>query len=361
MALRAASRILQATMVLIALAFATGLLAPARGTIERAYSTGLYPEIDRAARSVTDLFPFSLGDVLFVALIAAFVAGLWATLARTLESSRGWALLAFVRRTFVILAALYLWFLVSWGFNYSRIPVLDKLVLHQEQTNEDAVTALADRTVRELNAYAVAAHRETHDGAATAALLRPAFERVIDRLGDRTSFSAPPAKATLFEFFMKASGSQGFTNPWTHEITLDGSTFPFERPATFAHEWGHIAGFADESEANYISVLTCTTSADPLLRYSGWLLVWFNLPSDVHVTQRAAPQVIADIEALRKRNERQVKPAVARAQQAAYGQYLKANHVKAGYGSYRLFVRLLTAAEYDAQGLPDVRAREPSS
>jgi hypothetical protein len=85
--------------------------------------------------------------------------------------------------------------------------------------------------------------------------------------------------------------------------------------------------------------------------------VWFNLPSGVHVTERAAPQVYADIEALQRRNERQVKPAVARAQQAAYGQYLRANHVKAGYGSYRLFIRLLTAADYDASGLPLVRGR----
>jgi hypothetical protein len=355
MGLRTLSRILEGAIVLAALALATGLLAPARATIELAYSTGLYPVIDRAARSVTDLFPFSLGDALFVALIAAFAVGLWATLARTVATRRGWALLAFARRTIVVLAAVYLWFLASWGWNYLRVPVAEKLVLHQERTNEDAVTALANRTLGELNRYAEPAHRETHDGAETAALLRPAFEAVIARLGDRTAFSAPPAKPTIFEFFMKASGSQGFTNPWTHEIDLDGSTFPFERPATFAHEWGHIAGFADESEANYISVLTCTTSADPLLRYSGWLLVWFNLPSDVHVTQRAAPQVYADIEALQKRNERQVKPAVARAQQAAYGQYLRANHVKAGYGSYRLFIRLLTAADYDASGLPVVR------
>jgi hypothetical protein len=347
--------IIETAIVLAAGAVAAGWVTPSRATVERAYSTGLYPAIDRTVRGVTDLLPFSLGDVLFVALIAAFCAGLWRASARSFASRRPAAALTFARRVLVALALIYLWFLASWGLNYLRVPVAEKLVLHQEQTNEDAVTALANRTARELDHYVAAAHRTAYDDATTAAKVRPAFDAVVRRLGDRATFSPPPPKPTIFEFFMQASGSQGFTDPWTHEINLDRSAFPFERPATFAHEWGHIAGFADESEANYISVLACTTASDPLLRYSGWLLVWFNLPSDVHVTQALAPQVIADIEALRKRNERQVKPAVARAQQAAYGQYLRANHVKAGYGSYRLFVRLLTAAGYDAQGLPIVR------
>ncbi len=348
-------RILESAIVLAALAIATGIVAPSRATVERVYSTGVYPVVDRSVRALTDRIPFALGDGLFVALLAAFAGGLAVALARTAATRKPAPLLAFGRRLLVCLALVYLWFLGSWGWNYLRVPVIDKLVLHTDRTNEDAVAELANRTVRELNRYAEAAHRTAYDGATTAAKLRPTFDAVTRRLGDRTAFSPPPGKSTIFEFLMKASGSQGFTDPWTHEITLDGSTFPFERPATFAHEWGHVAGFADESEANYISVLTCTTAEDPLLRYAGWLLVWFNLPSDVHVTQRAVPQVVADIEAIRKRDLAQVKPVVARAQRAAYGQYLRANHVKAGYGSYRLFIRLLTAADYDASGLPAVR------
>lgn len=355
MIFRVLFRIFQAIVVLTALAIVTGFWAPARTQVEHIYSTGVYPVIDRAVRSLSDLIPFSLGDLFFVALGVVLIVGLWGTFALTLATFRGWAILAFVRRALVVLAAVYLWFLGSWGFNYLRVPVESKLVLHKEHTNTAAVTELANRTARELNRNVEAAHREGQDGAATAALLRPAFDAVTLRLGNRTTFTAPPAKPTIFGFFMKASGTQGFTNPWTHEIDIDGSTFPFERPATYAHEWGHIAGFADESEANFISVLACTTSEDPLLRYSGWLLVWLNLPSDVHATQSLSPQVVADLKALQQRNARQVKPEVARAQQVAYGQYLRANHVKAGYDSYRLFVRLLTAADYDAHGLPVTR------
>ena len=154
---------------------------------------------------------------------------------------------------------------------------------------------------------------------------------------------------------MLLSDGSGFMDPWTHEVNLYSGQLFFERPSTFAHEWAHAAGFADESEANYVSVLACINSPLALARYSGWLLVWFNLPSDVHVTARARRQVVLDVEAIKARYQRQVQPAVARAQQAAYDRYLRANRVKQGIDSYRLFVRWMTGATYDAQGLPVVR------
>ena len=35
-----------------------------------------------------------------------------------------------------------------------------------------------------------------------------------------------------------------------------------ERPFVIAHEWAHLAGYADESEANFVAWLTCRR-ADP--------------------------------------------------------------------------------------------------
>ena len=36
-----------------------------------------------------------------------------------------------------------------------------------------------------------------------------------------------------------------------------------------AHEWAHLAGYADESEANFVGWLTCARASDAA-RYSGW-------------------------------------------------------------------------------------------
>jgi hypothetical protein len=186
-------------------------------------------------------------------------------------------------------------------------------------------------------------------------LLEPTFYATTRRLGDRVSFPPTPVKPTIFEPLMRASATYGFTDPWTHEINLSTSLSAIERPAAYAHEWSHLSGFADESEANFIAAISCIASKDPALRYSGWMLVWFNLPSDAHVKQRALPAVIADVNAIVARFRRQTKPAVERVQRAVYGRYLQANNVGAGFESYRLFVQLITAGEFDRDGLPIVK------
>jgi len=336
-------------------------LTPAAPVVERDYSNGIYPGIDSAVRAVTGPLPFALGDVfavlLAIALLTFYARAFGALRARGVT---GWGLtgtvVRIVARTAAVAAILGAWFLVSWGYGYSRVSLADKVPVHNERTNEDSVTAFADHVVDMMNRESAAAHAELPiDDLAMAARLRPPWLATIHRLGDAASFAPYRPKPTLFDRFMTASGTTGFTDPWTHEVNLASSVFPFERPALYAHEWSHLAGFSDETEANYIAVIACTTSHDPLLRYSGWLLIWFNLPSDLHPTHTFTRQPYDDITAVRARYLALVKPQVQAAAHDTYDHYLKANHVKAGYDSYRLFVRWLTGADYDAGGLPIVR------
>jgi hypothetical protein len=48
---------------------------------------------------------------------------------------------------------------------------------------------------------------------------------------------------------------------------------PVERPMVVAHEWSHLAGFADESEANFLGWLACVGGSDEAA-YSGWLFLY---------------------------------------------------------------------------------------
>jgi hypothetical protein len=349
--------------IAIGLALLVKFATPDPGWIEAHYSNGAYPPIDAAVRAVTGPLPFTLGDVLFAVVLIALIAW-WA---RRLRAARGHRLAAAARlllRTIAFAGLIYAWFDVSWAFNYSRIPLADKIPVHTERVGEDSVAAYADHVVDELSANVAAAHRELLErppsDAGNAAILYPRFTRVIARLGDQSAFGPPRVKPTMFQPLFTASATSGFTDPWTHEVNLDASAFPFERPAIYAHEWAHISGFADESEANFISVITCTGSSDPLMRYSGWILTWFNLPSNVHVKHRLKRQAFNDIQAIVARYRKQVNPQVERASRVAYDHYLKANRVKAGYASYRLFVRWLTGADYDRDGLPIVRP-EPAA
>ncbi len=43
--------------------------------------------------------------------------------------------------------------------------------------------------------------------------------------------------------------------------------------STVAHEWSHLAGYADESEANFVGWLVCMRGPAPV-QYSGWLSLY---------------------------------------------------------------------------------------
>ncbi len=335
-------------------ALAIRFVAPSPAWIEANYANGAYPVIDRVVRALTGPLPFCLGDVLFFGALA-WLGRYWFVTLRRPRSARLRAVARAAMRTLAAAAFIFVWFVASWAYNYSRVPLTDKIVVHRERTDEDSVAAFADRAVDELSRWAPAAHREHLDDAAVGARLTPGFEATIHRLGDVATFAPPHIKPTLFQTLMQLSATSGFTDPWTHEVNLTATAFPVERPALFAHEWAHIAGFADESEANFISAVTCTASRDPLLAYSGWILVYFNLPPSVRITHRLSRLAYRDLVAIHDRYVRESNPRVERAAARAYDRYLKSNHVKAGYASYQLFIQLMTGADFDRAGLPLVR------
>jgi len=294
--------------------------------------------------------PFCLGDVLAVTL-AALVLG---ALGRAIRVPS--ARLRILRRALATLAIVAIWFEVSWGLGYGRVPLGDKLVVDDARTNERSVDAFADHVVAELSATAGPAHRANDDATDFGARLEPTFAATIGRLGDRGRFPPQRVKSTIFQPFMERSATSGFTDPWTHEINVDASATRYERPAYYAHEWAHAAGFNDEAEANYISVIACRTSRDPVLVYSGWLLTFFNLPGNVHLSRPMGRLAYDDVMAIRRRVLHQLDRHVVAAQHVAYDAYLHSNGVTAGYASYGLFVRWLVGGSFDPDGLPRVRA-----
>ena len=282
--------------------------------VERAYSNGAYPHIDAAIRAISQPVPFSLGDALLIVVLVTLATWLFDAVRSAIRHRAFGRAGAAVLRMLAVLALVFVWFVLGWGLSYDRVPVAAKIAVDNERTNETSVDAFADRVAAELNATAPVAHAAPLPSVAEiGARLVPTFDATIRRLGDDASFSAPPIKPTIFQPLMAASGSDGFMDPWTHELNVDATLSPYERPAVYAHEWAHLSGFADESEANFIAVLSCRNAGDPVLRYSGWLLTWFNLPSNVHVTQSLSGFAAADVEAIRRRYVRQVNQTVAHA------------------------------------------------
>ena len=77
-------------------------------------------------------------------------------------------------------------------------------------------------------------------------------------------------KRSLIDFYFRRVAVDGMTDPFFLETLANQGLLPFERPFVVAHEWGHLAGYADESEANFLAWLICQRGEEPD-RSSAWI------------------------------------------------------------------------------------------
>jgi hypothetical protein len=328
--------------------------------VERMYSTSAYIRIQRVITSTSNLVPFALFDVLLIATVAAWLIAFGVDLAR----HRGaWVRTAvrLVSRTGVWAAGFYLAFLLIWGLNYRRVHLMDKLQFDAGAVSPDGAVSLAMTAANTLNTL----YDSAHDGGwlpltAINPSLAAAFERSQRELGAVTAAVAGRPKATLLEPYFRRAGVAGMTDPYFLETMVERELLPFERSFVVGHEWAHLAGYAEESEANFVGWLTCLRGSTGD-RYSGWLFLYAELwravrPADRAVlTARLAPGPRADLQAIADRLRRQVSPAVSAAGWQVYDRYLKANRVEAGAASYAEVVRLALGARYGPDWTPLLR------
>jgi Protein of unknown function (DUF3810) len=343
--------------LLIAAAAAVAFAPLSTSFVERIYSRSAYLRIQRVITFTSNLVPFALFDVLLVATVAAWLTAFGIDLAR----DRGaWLRIAtrLVSRTIVWGAGFYLAFLLIWGLNYRRVRLVDKLQFDAHRVSPAGATALAMTAVNELNALYDGAHASGWFAlTAISPSLASSFERSQRELGVSTAAVAGRPKTTVLEPYFRRAGVAGMTNPYFLETLVERELLPFERSFVVGHEWAHLAGYADESEANFVGWLTCLRGSTGD-QYSGWLFLYEELaravgPADrIAMSARLAPGPRADLKAIADRLRKQVSPAVSTAGWQVYDRYLKANRVEAGTASYAEVIRLALGARFGPEWTP---------
>jgi hypothetical protein len=188
--------------------------------------------------------------------------------------------------------------------------------------------------------------------------LKAPFEAARAQLAIGPVLPATPKRSILDTYFRMAA-VDGMTDPLFLEVLVSSDVLPFERPAVVAHEWGHLAGFANEAEAGYLAWLTYL-SGDAQLQYSGWLAVYPRLVASLPEKPRAAVSARlaagprGDLERIDERL-RAATPAVHRFANRVYDQFLKSNRVDEGIQSYAGVVRLIAGTRYRDGFVPVLR------
>lgn len=339
---------------LIAGAVVAALTPTSAGAVERWYSNGIFPRLQPVLTSISNLSAVAFLDVvILLAILAVAVVVIRMLRRRRPAPPAPRALLRTGSRILGAAAALYLIFLIGWGLNYRRVPLVQRVRFDAGRLSVDHARALAFESIVRLNGL----YERAHAGRQPAAYvfdqeLADAFHTASEQFGVSSRTILPRPKRTLLDGYFRRAGVAGMTDPFFLEALIASDLLVVERPFVIAHEWGHVAGLADEGEANFAGWLTCLRGT-PAHQYSGWLFAYSELVGSLRprdrraVDTQLAPGPRSDLMAIRERLQRQVDPRVSAAGWRVYDRYLKANRIPAGTASYSEVVRLMLGADVD--------------
>jgi hypothetical protein len=274
-ALRAARRELSkplAALLAVVLVQQSAALAP--GLVERFYARSFYPPVARTLSRLAGGLTFSAAEALFVLLCLLLLSAL-AFFVYRLARRRGERralLLKSCRLALWCAAASAFVFMLVFGLNYQRPPLVETLGYDQRRATADELDAMTRAVVEGVNRNydeSHAARYTTPDTPRVVRILEESYAGEAELSNFAVAGFGPP-KPVYFSDALTRLGISGVYFPFTGEPNFNADAPDFERPFSIAHEMAHQRGFARESEANFVAFLVCAHAADPFVRYSGY-------------------------------------------------------------------------------------------
>ena len=329
------------------------------------YTTRIYPVIGTLLSPISGIFPFAVGDI-FIALSIAWVI-LYPIYEIGLRKKRVFG------RVAEYLLWVYAWFYIAWGLNYSQPNIYYRIGMKPVEVSKAKFKEFAYQYADSLNALSNASLSNASLSNAGKSIspdsivddglknrVRDAVLKEYNKIGYREGINRPfnqhpHAKTMVFTPISSMAGVTGSMGPFFCEFTLNGDILAHDYPATYAHEFAHFLGVANEGEANFYSYIVCTASADKQVRFSGYYHIFFHVLNNVfdilgekegeRFLKHIRPEIIQ-----RARNDRRYWlskrcKALDAAQDFIFELYLRGNHVAEGRKSYSGVIGLILAWE----------------
>lgn len=343
------------------------------------YTTRIYPIIGTLLSPISGFFPFAVGDI-FIALNIAWVIfypiyeiGLRKKLARRyffLAAKRGSYPKKKVvfRRVAEYLLWVYAWFYIAWGLNYSQPNIYYRIGMKPVEVSKAKFKKFAYQYADSLNALSNASLNNARKSISPDSIVDDALKNRVgdavlkeyNKIGYREGINRPfnqhpHAKTMVFTPLSSMAGVTGSMGPFFCEFTLNGDILAHDYPATYAHEFAHFLGVANEGEANFYSYIVCTASADKQVRFSGYYHIFFHVLRNVFdilgekegekFLKYIRPEIIQLAKSDRNYWLSKRCKVLDAAQDFIFDLYLRGNHVAEGRKSYSGVVGLILAWE----------------
>ena len=247
-------------------------------------------------------------------------------------------------------------FCLLWGVNFRTDNFQDKSGIHAEPVSTEDLKKVTTYFARALSYVSSGVER---DDAGRFAVTRkeilakaPEAYNGAEAAFPFLAFDDVGVKPMTFSRLMSAMDFTGFYCSYTGEANVNVDSPACLLPSTAAHEMAHQRGYASEQECNFLAVLACVTSGDPVYTYSGYLMGYIYLGNALYaadpdaywsIRQRLPDTVVADLAQNNTYWDQFRDTKVQEVSNRVYDRLLKSYGDERGMQSYGDMVDLLVA------------------
>src|SRR5690606_20517332 len=232
------------------------------------YNQKFYSYLDSFLHLISNIFPFSLGDVFYAVVVIYFIYRCFVLIKRKLYKDFGVFILTSVLLFFGI-------FQLFWGWNNFKFSVAHQLKLERSYTQAelDSITKKLTEIVNNqqflitkdsLKEVSIDKDLELFNKTA-----RLNYTKLPEHLKEiLTDNKINNVKPSFYSYLQSYTGSSGYFNPFTHENQVNIQIPTIGMPVTVAHEMAHQLGIASETEANFYGYKVLLQSTDLKFKYA---------------------------------------------------------------------------------------------
>jgi hypothetical protein len=253
--------------ILLFLALLVFLLGLSSTIVEYVYADRLYLFTSIVQRFISSVFPFAIGDVLYLLLIAYVLKSIILFFKKAFKGSlrKTDRLNTFLQiLNFGLL--LYLVFKILWGLNYSRPSIAEQLGINNEKYNTEQLISLGKFFVRRLNTLQ-RVKKTRYDIHQLRDIAVTGYSK-MEKTNAFFDYHIPSVKPVVNSWMVTKIGIEGYYNPLSGEANINMRLPSVALPFVTCHEIAHQLGIGREDEANLIGYLVCSNSANPYFQYA---------------------------------------------------------------------------------------------
>jgi len=233
--------------------------------VEEFYSQKIYPLIYKTYSFFFDKIPFSIGDIIY--LIVVFL--MLRQIVKFFRDHR-YTFFKLIFDVGSILSAIIIIFNFSWGINYYRLPLHEKLNIKTEYTEKDLEEKI-DFLIDYVNEIHLSITSNDSMSLKLETRKKNSLKKSVhgyNKFSSSEIFKNSIRKQSLWSTALSYMGFSGYINPFTLEGQINSKTPYLNFVISDIHESAHQMGYASEKEANFIAYFFSYINPDPYVKYA---------------------------------------------------------------------------------------------